>query len=151
MAFRMVGLCKSKSGAYTARKVIPEDVREEYQRLFGKRSKAGKIGKGHEVRFHAKPSTPHGVAKAQFNDWHAEIETRISTIRASRNGEGQPLTHRQAHALAGDWYRWYVGQREENPGRASSPGDHRQPDGIHEDHHCHWGTVFAFATKRAHL
>jgi hypothetical protein len=65
MTFRMVGLCKSKSGAYTARKVIPEDVREEYQRLFGKRSKAGKIGKGHEVRFHAKPSTPHGVAKAQ--------------------------------------------------------------------------------------
>jgi hypothetical protein len=78
--------CKSKSGAYTVRKVIPEDVREE--RFFGKRSKTGKIGNGHEVRFYAKPGTPHGVAKAQFSDWLAEVETRISTIRASRNGDG---------------------------------------------------------------
>jgi hypothetical protein len=119
MTFTMSILGKSKSGAYTARKVIPEDVREEYQRLFGKRSKTGKLGNGYEVRFYAKPGTPHGVAKAQFSDWLAEVETRISTIRASRNGDGQPLTLRQAHALAGDWYRWYVGQREENPGKAS--------------------------------
>jgi hypothetical protein len=55
-----VSLGKSKSGAYTARKVIPKDVHEEYQRLFGKRSKAGKIGKAHERGDHrsAKGSAP---------------------------------------------------------------------------------------------
>jgi len=36
MAFRMPGLKRSKSGAYTARKGIPVDVRAEYQRLYGR-------------------------------------------------------------------------------------------------------------------
>jgi hypothetical protein len=75
------------------------------------------LGKGHEVRFYAKPGTPLSVAKAQFSDWHAEIETRICTIRATRQGEGQPLTHRQAQALACEWYRWYVARPKTIPAR----------------------------------
>jgi hypothetical protein len=51
MTFAMPGLEKSKSGAYTARKVIPKDVREEHQRLFGKRSKTGELGKGTRFGF----------------------------------------------------------------------------------------------------
>src|SRR5262249_4415877 len=38
------------------------------------------------------------------------------TIRAAQKGEGQSLTQRQAFALAGEWYAWYVGRHEENPG-----------------------------------
>jgi len=35
MAFRMAGLTRTKSGIYTARKVIPKDARGEYRRLYG--------------------------------------------------------------------------------------------------------------------
>ena len=70
MTFAMPGIEKSKSGAYIARTVIPEDVREECQRRFRKRSKMGKLGKGHEVRFYAKLGTPLGEAKAQCGDWN---------------------------------------------------------------------------------
>jgi hypothetical protein len=66
-----------------------------------------------------KPGTPQGLAEAQFNRWLSEIKTRISTIRAARKGEGQTLTHRQAQALAVEWYRWYVAQHEENPGKTA--------------------------------
>ena len=34
-------------------------------------------------------------------------------------GRGQHLTQRQAGALAGEWYRWFVSLHEENPGACS--------------------------------
>ena len=42
--------------------------------------------------------------------------SQIEAIRAARRGEGQSLTQRQALALAGEWYNWYVARHEENPG-----------------------------------
>jgi hypothetical protein len=30
--------------------------------------------------------TPHGEAKAQKNEWEAEVDTRIATLRAKRKG-----------------------------------------------------------------
>src|SRR5262249_61231947 len=41
---------------------------------------------------------------------------QIAAIRAAKRGEGQSLTQRQALALAGEWYVWYVARHEENPG-----------------------------------
>jgi integrase len=35
------------------------------------------------------------------------------------NEAWQDLSHREAHALAGEWYLWFVGQHEENPGKSS--------------------------------
>ena len=35
MASLMVGLNRQKTGGYSARKVIPKDVREEYARVYG--------------------------------------------------------------------------------------------------------------------
>jgi hypothetical protein len=55
-------------------------------------------------------------AKVRISEWTAEVETRIATIRAAQKGERQSLTQRQAFALAGEWYVWYVGRHEENPG-----------------------------------
>jgi integrase len=107
MAFPMVKLRRSNSGAFTARKGIPKDVRDEHQRLYGQ---------GWEVQFHAEAGTPLSEAKARFNDWLAEHEVRIKAIRAGQKGQGQPLTQRQAHRLAGDWYLWFVGRHEEEPG-----------------------------------
>ena len=61
--------------------------------------------------------TREGQAKAGVQgDWDAEIASRIERMRAERpEGKGLPsLTHRQAHALAGQWYVWWVGQYEED-------------------------------------
>jgi len=107
MAFPMVKLRRSKSGAFAVRKGIPEDVRDEYQRLYGQRW---------EVQFYSEAGRPLSDAKARFNDWLAEHEGRIEAIRAGQKGEGQPPTQRQAHGLAGEWYLWFVGRHEEEPG-----------------------------------
>jgi hypothetical protein len=49
--------------------------------------------------------------------WLEEVETRIETLRAKQRGEGHDLTQRQAHELGGEWYRWFTGPHEENPGK----------------------------------
>jgi integrase len=107
MLFRMITPRISKSRAITIRKGIPKDVRDEYQRLYGQ-------------RWEAKRSLPAGIkpqeAKVRVSEFTAEVESRIATIRAARRGEGQSLTQRQALALAGEWYIWYVARHEENPG-----------------------------------
>ena len=107
MPFRMSTLRRSISGSYAARKGIPKDVRGEYQRLYGP---------GWEAKLSLPAKTPVQQAKAQHQDWSAEVETRIAAIRAAAKGEGHPLTQRQAHALAGEWYKWFVARHEENPG-----------------------------------
>jgi integrase len=107
MAFRMAGLERTKSGAYKARKGIPKDIRGEYQTLYGK---------GWEELFNLPPGQSAQRAKVLFSEWQAEIDSRIAALRAKQRGEGRDLTQREAHALAGEWYRWFVGLYEENPG-----------------------------------
>ena len=91
----------------STRKAIPKDVRDEYQRLYGQ-------------RWEAKLTLPAGAkaqdAKVRVGEFTAEVESRIEAIRAAKRGEGQSLTQRQALALAGEWYIWYVARHEENPG-----------------------------------
>jgi hypothetical protein len=48
--------------------------------------------------------------------WLIKIEGRIRTLRAKKRGEARDLTQREAQALSGQWYRWFVNQHEENPG-----------------------------------
>jgi hypothetical protein len=107
MLFRMTTPRISKSRAITVRKGIPEDVRAEYQRLYGQ-------------LWEAKLTLPAGMkpqeAKVRSSEFIAEVETRIATLRAAQRAEGQSLTQRQALALAGEWYAWYVARHEENPG-----------------------------------
>src|SRR5215510_14512330 len=107
MLFRMVTPRRSRSGSITARKAIPRDVRAEYQRLYGP---------GWEAKLSVPAGTRPAEAKVRISEWTAEVETRIATIRAAWKGEGQSLSQRQAFALAGEWYVWYVGRHEENPG-----------------------------------
>jgi hypothetical protein len=106
MLFRMTSLRHSKSGSYFARKGIPKDVRAEYQRAYGA---------GWEAKFSACRNAAQD-AKKEYGEWLADVETRIETIRAAQRGEGQSLSQRQAFALAGEWYVWYVRRHEENPG-----------------------------------
>jgi integrase len=104
---KTVALTRNKSGEYIARKGIPKDVRQPYAKLFGL---------GWEVRLTLPAHLTESAAKAKHGEWLAEIETRIETLRATANGKGQPLTQKQAHALAGRWYRWFTRQYEANPG-----------------------------------
>jgi hypothetical protein len=88
--------------------MIPEDVRPACKAAFGV---------SQEARFRSPAGTREGQAKQEFRDWDAEIASRIERLRAEARGEGLPLlTHRQAHALAGQWYVRFVQQYEEEPG-----------------------------------
>ena len=86
----MVGLKRSSNGSWSARKRIPDDVRDEYAALYGPRL---------EAKFYAPVGTAAPTAKQQFSEWLAEIEGHIRAIRAKRNGEGVALTERQARAM----------------------------------------------------
>lgn len=70
-----------------------------------------------EELFRAPPDCTPQRAKVLRAEWEAEIENRIAALRANQRGEGRDLTQRQAHALAGEWYRWFIGPHEENPGK----------------------------------
>ena len=107
MLFRMITPHISKSRSIVVRKGIPKDVRAEYERLYGQ-------------KWEAKLTLPAGTkpqeVKVRTGEFMAEVERRIEAIRAAKRGEGQSLTQRQALALAGEWYVWYVARHEENPG-----------------------------------
>jgi hypothetical protein len=107
MALRMVALSRVADGRWFARKAIPADVRDDYARLYGVRR---------EAQLKLPADTSAATAKVQLAEWLAEIETRISTLRAQKNGEGQPLTRVNAVALAGRWYNWFVKQHEADLG-----------------------------------
>jgi hypothetical protein len=95
----MVRLARGPDGAYRARKRLPDDVREEYGRLYRAR---------HEAKFFRPASAKPHEAKRDFGEWLAEVESRVDTIRKQRKGEGVALTRRQARALAGEWYDWFI-------------------------------------------
>jgi integrase len=108
MGFALPGTKTLKSGADFARQVIPADVRDEYQRIYGKR---------HEERWRAEPGTPVGERKRLFSEWLAEFYRRVEAIRAAQRGDGIELNRKDALALAGEWYVWFTERYENDPGR----------------------------------
>jgi hypothetical protein len=92
-----------------SRKAIPADLREEYRAAYGV---------SQEERFRRDASMPVERAKQELREWDATISGRINSLRAARAGEGQSLSQREVHALAGEWYLWFVRQHEEEPGSA---------------------------------
>jgi len=102
MAFAMVGLKRSKTGLWTARKEIPADVRAAYGKREEKRSWPAEL--------------TAGQAKAELASWLLPIEERIALLRASAAQTVVTLSKRQTRALAGEWYRAKVAQHEDDPG-----------------------------------
>jgi integrase len=98
-------LTPTKSGGWYARKRIPEDVQDAYGKLYGVQW---------EERLTLGPMAP-GKARASHRDWLNEIEARIANVRAERKGDGQTLTPKQARALSGAWYHWYVERHQARP------------------------------------
>jgi hypothetical protein len=107
MPFALTRMTRSKSGSYSVRKVIPTDVRDEYETLYGQRW---------EAKLFLPASTPPQEAKAKQAAFLATVETRLRTIREKRAGRTRSLNEREALALAGEWYRSFVAQHEDNPG-----------------------------------
>jgi integrase len=95
----MVKLRQDSKGTYSARKRLPDDVKDEYGLRYGPRF---------EAKFSAAASVGSHAAKQKFRKWVTEVEGRIAAIRAQRNGEGIALTPQQARALAGEWYLWFI-------------------------------------------
>jgi integrase len=111
---RMTTLRRAKNGDWFARKRIPDDIRSAYERAHGKRQ---------EERFRVSAAVSQAVATQEFRDWDAEVFSRFERLRSSARGEGEPsLTPRQAHALAGAWYSWFIAQHEEDPGTVDEWG-----------------------------
>lgn len=109
MAIPMTTLRRAPNGEWYSRKGIPADVRESYGAAFGR---------SREEFFRCPPGLPVGAAKQALREWDAAITSRIEALRAAKRGEGQALTHREAHALAGEWYLWFVARHEDEPGEA---------------------------------
>jgi len=109
MPFALVSMSRAKSGAYSVRKAIPADVRDGYERLYGQRW---------EAKLTLRASMRPQEAKAKQAEFVATVETRIRAIRDANAGRTRSLSEREALALAGEWYRWYVDQHEDNPGSA---------------------------------
>ena len=103
----MAVLTKTDSGRQVARKAIPADVRDEYQRLFGP---------AWEAKLRLPGTVSQAEARVRVMEWQAEVEARIEAIRSRQRGEGQALTPKQARALAGEWYTWFTTQYEAAPG-----------------------------------
>ena len=66
MALRMVALNRIADGRWFARKVIPEDVREHYARLYGFKR---------EAQLKLPADTSHHEAKMRLGEWGAIAES----------------------------------------------------------------------------
>jgi integrase len=97
----------AKSGSFKDRIRLPEDVRREYQALYGP---------AWEEKFRGRAGTPLDKARAEHAAWAAKIKGRIAALRDKRVGNSVDLTQRQADALAGDWYREFTSKHSDNPG-----------------------------------
>jgi hypothetical protein len=95
----MVTLKRGADGAYRARKRIPDALRTDYVKLYGR---------SFEEKFFAPATRSQHVAKQLFGDWLAKVEGQLTALRAQRAGEGITLAPRQAAGLAGEWYDWFL-------------------------------------------
>ncbi len=107
MAVRMTELTHAPNGDWFARKAIPVDIREAYKAVYRV---------AWEEKFRRPSSLSQSQAKQEFREWDALITSRILDLRAKAKGEGRTLTHKETIGLCGEWYRWFVGKHEDNPG-----------------------------------
>lgn len=90
MSSALPGLRRVRSGAYSARKSIPKDVRDEYARLYG-------------PRWEAKLTLPASLnpleAKARYAGWVISIEQRIEFIRHGTKNLPPVVVNALSHGL----------------------------------------------------
>jgi hypothetical protein len=80
MPFGLATMTRAKSGAFSVRKAIPADVRDEYKRLYGLSS---------EATLTLPPTMRPQEAKTKHAEFLATIERRIQAIRDATAGRGR--------------------------------------------------------------
>jgi hypothetical protein len=95
------GLLPARRGGYTARKTIPADCRIGYGKRFGDGAPIT------EAWFNSGPVAKPAATQG-YREWLSEVEARVQSIRAERNGGGTMLSPVSARALAGEWYGWFT-------------------------------------------
>jgi integrase len=90
-----------KTGVYYFRKVVPETLRPL----------VGKV----ELRKSLGTKTPREAALR-----HAEVAAKVAAQWDALRCGPEPLTLKEASALAGLWYRWFVPKYEDSPGTDSA-------------------------------
>ncbi len=95
----MPTLRRTAAGGYKARIRIPDKLRDLHGELYGARL---------EVKLAIPRGTQERDARQTFTEWQAEIGKRFAMLRARLDGTGLDLSERDAHALAGQWYEWFV-------------------------------------------
>jgi integrase len=120
--FSVSRLVRSSSGAWKSRKAIPASIRAEYQRLYGQGSRS-RSKFAWEAIFSEPASTPFHRAKALHAEWLALVNRRIEALNGARASEGVELSQRDADALSGEWYRWFLDQHSDNAGHISHWSD----------------------------
>jgi hypothetical protein len=83
----MVSLRRDDNGNFTARKRLPDDVRDEYGRRYGQRF---------EAEFFLPATKGATEAKRLFAEWEADVATRISAIRLHSAEKGS-TSHARTH------------------------------------------------------
>lgn len=106
MGIAVVGIRRTQTGRWQARKNIPADVRDS----FGK----------WELKKTWDASLSEGDAKAEAASWVSDIEARIALYRKASSGQPMDLSAIQAVALAGEWYRQERQQYEDDLERPSN-------------------------------
>jgi integrase len=97
-------------GGWLARKRIPSDCMDQYERLY-------------QVRWEARATwapMPLSKARVLHREWLSTIETRITNIRAGRTGDGLTLNAQEARALSGRWYAWWLARELPSAGEPQS-------------------------------
>jgi hypothetical protein len=82
----------------------------------------GLYGQQWEAKLTIPPGTPQPEAKRLYCAWLSEHESRVEAIRKAMRGEGIDLNRRQALALAGEWYTWFVARHDDAPALTPSAG-----------------------------
>ncbi|SDR08945.1 hypothetical protein SAMN05519103_00696 [Rhizobiales bacterium GAS113] len=96
-------LCMSRpfkhpeTGVYYFRKAVPDHLREA-------------LGKREEKR--SLRTKEPAEARRKFAAVASEVERQCATLRS----DAVSLTHKEAYALAGRWYGWFVSRFEDDPG-----------------------------------
>ncbi len=83
MPFGLASMTRANSGAYSVRKAIPADVRDEYERLYGQRW---------EAKLRLPASMRPQEAKAKQAEFLATVETRIQAFRHAKTGRTRSLS-----------------------------------------------------------
>jgi integrase len=107
MIIRMARPKRRDRGSYVARIKVPRKLRDAHARYYG-------------ARYAVEESWPAHLSPEEANEacatWVKSIRARFKALAKGQSGHLDVLTHRDAAALVGLWYREFLARHEPAPG-----------------------------------